>query len=58
MELLRRVAREHGAAVLVVTHDHRALDVFDFLYQMEDGRITAQPVPDEAARAGDFKTAH
>ncbi len=39
MELFRRVAHERGAAVLVVTHDHRALDVFDVLYEMEDGRI-------------------
>jgi HlyD family secretion protein len=35
-----------------LTHDHRALDVFDSLYHMEDGRITAQPVTDAAARAG------
>ena len=42
MELLRQVAREHGAAVLVVTHDQRALDVFDYLYHMEDGQIAAQ----------------
>lgn len=41
MELLRRVAREHDAAVLVVTHDHRALDVFDSWYRMEDGQLTA-----------------
>ncbi len=39
MELFRTVAHERGAAVLVVTHDHRALDVFDALYEMEDGRI-------------------
>lgn len=39
MELLRRVAHERGAAVLVVTHDHRALDVFDVLHEMEDGRL-------------------
>jgi putative ABC transport system ATP-binding protein len=39
MELFRKVAHERGAAVLVVTHDHRALDVFDVLYEMEDGRI-------------------
>lgn len=44
MELFRRVAHERGAAVLVVTHDHRALDVFDVLYEMEDGRI--RPGPD------------
>ncbi len=39
MELFRKVAHDRGAAVLVVTHDHRALDVFDVLYEMEDGRL-------------------
>ena len=37
MELFRTVAHEHGTAVIVVTHDHRALDVFDTVYEMEDG---------------------
>ena len=37
----RKVAHERGSAVLVVTHDHRALDVFDSRKQMEDGRIAA-----------------
>lgn len=40
MELFRKVAHDRGAAVLVVTHDHRALDVFDVRYEMEDGRLT------------------
>ncbi len=39
MELFGRVAHEQGAAVLVVTHDQRTLDLFDELYQMEDGRL-------------------
>jgi putative ABC transport system ATP-binding protein len=39
MALFARVAHEHGASVIVVTHDHRALDVFDTLYAMEDGVI-------------------
>jgi putative ABC transport system ATP-binding protein len=39
MELFRRVAREQTAAVLVVTHDHRTLDLFDELHEMEDGRL-------------------
>jgi putative ABC transport system ATP-binding protein len=39
MELFRDVAREHGAGVIVVTHDHRTLDVFDTIYEMEDGII-------------------
>lgn len=42
MELFRKVAHERGAAVLVVTHDQRALDVFDVLYEMEDGRLARQ----------------
>jgi putative ABC transport system ATP-binding protein len=39
MLLFRKVARERGAAVVVVTHDHRALDVFDSIYEMEDGAL-------------------
>ena len=39
MELLSKVARERGAGVIVVTHDHRALHVFDRVLQMEDGRL-------------------
>lgn len=37
MELFQRVAHEFGAGVIVVTHDHRTLDVFDSIYEMEDG---------------------
>lgn len=37
MELFCKVAHEQGAGVIVVTHDHRALDVFDTIYEMEDG---------------------
>jgi putative ABC transport system ATP-binding protein len=39
MELFRKVAHERGAAVLVVTHDHRSLDVFDRTFEMEDGEL-------------------
>lgn len=39
MELFRKVAHERGAAVVVVTHDHRSLDVFDRTYEMEDGEL-------------------
>jgi putative ABC transport system ATP-binding protein len=46
MELFRKVAREQGAGVVVVTHDHRYLDVFDRVYEMEDGLVR----PAEAAR--------
>jgi putative ABC transport system ATP-binding protein len=39
MELFAKVAHERSAAVLVVTHDQRSLDVFDKTYEMEDGRL-------------------
>jgi putative ABC transport system ATP-binding protein len=42
MQLFTQVAHEHGAGVIVVTHDHRALDVFDTTYEMEDG-LMSQP---------------
>ena len=39
MQLFAHVAREHNAGIMVVTHDHRALDVFDTIYEMEDGIV-------------------
>ena len=42
MELLRDAARKHNAGVLVVTHDHREIDVFDRIWVMEDGKIERQ----------------
>lgn len=44
MELFRDVAHQHGAGVIVVTHDQRALDVFDTVYEMEDGLLGRAPV--------------
>jgi putative ABC transport system ATP-binding protein len=44
MELFRDVVREHSAGVIVVTHDERALDVFDTLFEMEDGMIQLRKV--------------
>jgi putative ABC transport system ATP-binding protein len=43
MELFRKVAHEQGTAVLVVTHDHRTLDVFDVIHEMEDGVLRSVP---------------
>jgi putative ABC transport system ATP-binding protein len=47
VHLLRDLARSRGAAILLVTHDPRILDVADRIVAMEDGRVVA----DEAARA-------
>ncbi|MBI2928531.1 MAG: ABC transporter ATP-binding protein [Verrucomicrobia bacterium] len=52
MELFRKVAHERGAGVLVVTHDHRALDVFDRTVEMEDGRLR----PTDAAASAHLGT--
>lgn len=49
MELFARVAHEQGAGVIVVTHDHRALDVFDTIYEMEDGAMRRQDEPATAS---------
>lgn len=39
VELLRRLARDQGCGVLMVTHDPRILDLADRLVTMEDGRL-------------------
>jgi putative ABC transport system ATP-binding protein len=42
MQLFRKVAHEKGTAVVVVTHDHRTLDAFDAIYEMEDGVLSSR----------------
>jgi putative ABC transport system ATP-binding protein len=39
MELFAKIAHEKNAGVIVVTHDHRTLDVFDRILDVEDGMI-------------------
>jgi putative ABC transport system ATP-binding protein len=41
MALFKRIAHEQGSAVVVVTHDHRTLDVFDTVHEMEDGVLSS-----------------
>ncbi|MBL8317175.1 MAG: ABC transporter ATP-binding protein [Burkholderiaceae bacterium] len=40
MSLLRQIARERRSAVITVTHDHRMIEGFDTVYQLDDGRLT------------------
>lgn len=49
MDLFRRVAHEQRAGIIVVTHDHRALDVFDRVFEMEDGLLRAHAATPHAA---------
>jgi putative ABC transport system ATP-binding protein len=39
VELIQGLAREDGAAVVLVTHDNRILDVADRILHLEDGRL-------------------
>ncbi len=40
MELLRKLAKEEGCTVLMVTHDPRIMDIADRVVYVEDGLIT------------------
>ena len=42
MELFAKIAHERQAGVIVVTHDHRTLDVFDRILDVEDGMIQSR----------------
>jgi putative ABC transport system ATP-binding protein len=48
MDLLRKVAVEQSATVVVVTHDEKIWDRFDRIFTLRDGRIAC----DEAPRRG------
>jgi len=39
VELIQSLARKDGAAVVLVTHDNRVLDVADRILHLEDGRL-------------------
>ncbi|MBV1797782.1 ABC transporter ATP-binding protein [Siccirubricoccus sp. G192] len=51
MDLLRQVAREQSAAVLVVTHDDKIFARFDRMVSLRDGRIEAAGLPAAALTA-------
>lgn len=39
VEILRKLAKQNGCAILMVTHDNRILDTADRILTLEDGRI-------------------
>jgi len=41
VEIIQRLARQHGCAILLVTHDNRILDIADRILTLEDGRIVS-----------------
>lgn len=45
MRLFRQLAHELRTTVLVVTHDHRSLDLFDRVLEMNDGHLEERALP-------------
>jgi putative ABC transport system ATP-binding protein len=39
MDLLRKLAVEHDATIVAVTHDEKIFDRFDRLFHLRDGRL-------------------
>jgi putative ABC transport system ATP-binding protein len=44
VEIMQNLAKQQGAAILLVTHDNRILDIADRIINMEDGRLTSMEV--------------
>jgi len=48
VNILKKLARDQGTAVLLVTHDYRILDMADRVVDLEDGRISSRkPEPEK-----------
>ena len=45
MDLLRKVAIEHDAAIIAVTHDEKIFDRFDKIFNLRDGRLDDADIP-------------
>ena len=41
VEIMQRLAKEHGCTVFLVTHDNRILDIADRIIDLEDGRLVS-----------------
>jgi putative ABC transport system ATP-binding protein len=52
--LLKQMTLENGTAVLMVTHDHRIIDLADRLIHMVDGHIASDVMLDNAGRVREF----
>ncbi|HZK91088.1 MAG TPA: ATP-binding cassette domain-containing protein [Stellaceae bacterium] len=54
LALLKQMTIENGTTVLMVTHDHRIIDLADRLIHMVDGHIASDVVLDSAQRVREF----
>lgn len=50
--LMRKINRELGTTFIFSTHDQRVMTMADRLVQMEDGELTKEPSPQQAAHDG------
>jgi putative ABC transport system ATP-binding protein len=46
--LFRDLADRRGAAIVMVTHDNKVLDIADRIIHLEAGTLAAAPTPDPA----------
>jgi putative ABC transport system ATP-binding protein len=51
MDMLRKVAAEQDAAIIVVTHDEMILDRFKHIFHLRDGRLECDAPPAQGANA-------
>ena len=60
VQLIQRLAKEEGAAAVLVTHDNRILDIADRILHLEDGRIRnlMDAVGDDAGRLLNLMARH
>ena len=43
MDMMHRLSREHGCALVVVTHDVSALPRFDRVVRLQNGQLQDEP---------------
>lgn len=53
MDLLRKLAREQNAAIIIVTHDEKIFDRFDRIFHLRDGKLENE----QGGKAEDHQTA-
>ena len=54
VQLFKEMTVEHGTAILMVTHDHRIIELADRLVHMVDGRIVSDIALNDALRICEF----
>jgi len=54
VRLFKELTVDHGTAILMVTHDHRIIELADRLVHMVDGRIVSDVILNDALRICEF----